>query len=199
MQLIKPYLKDIGKEQYAEVALTELNRVDELIYDYLHGAKPQSNLVQKTYLNKVVKNIAILYESKAIMKNIQILTYLSNQDVVLNIPVSPLKQVLINLMNNAIESIEESHAIDRKICISTQIDSLTATITIKDSGGGIADENIKNLFEPFFSTKEKGTGLGLSICKNIIEDHKGSIHVKSLLGKYTTFSVCLPIKSFFTV
>jgi signal transduction histidine kinase len=199
LELIKPYLKEIGKEQYAEVALTELNRADELLYDYLHGAKPQPNLVQKTYLNKVVNNIAILYESKAILKNIQLLTNLSNQDVALDIPENPLKQVVINLMNNAIEAIEESNAIDRKIVVSTQIDSTTAAITIKDSGGGIADENIKNLFEPFFSSKEKGTGLGLSICKNIIEDHKGSIQVKSLLGKYTTFSVCFPINSFNTV
>ncbi|MCQ6282179.1 ATP-binding protein [Bacillus sp. EB600] len=199
LELIKPYLKEIGKEQYAEVALTELNRADELIYDYLHGAKPQSNHVQKTYLNKVVNNLAMLYESKAILKNIQLITNLSNQEVVLNIPENPLKQVLINLMNNAIEAIEECNAIDRKICFSTEIDSTTAVITIMDSGGGITDENIKNLFEPFFSSKEKGTGLGLSICKTIIEDHKGSIHVKSLLEKYTTFTVCLPIKSFFIV
>jgi len=199
LQLIKPYLKEIGKEQYAEVALTELNRVNELIYDYLNGAKHQSNLEQKTHLNKVVNNLAMLYESEAILKNIQFLTNLSNQDVVLNIPESQLKQVIINLMNNAIEAIDENSAIDRKICVSTQIDSTTAAITITDSGGGIADEHIKNLFDPFYSSKEKGTGLGLSICKNIIEDHKGSIHVKSLLGKYTTFSVCFPIKSFLTV
>lgn len=198
LQLIKPYLIEIGKEQYAEIALTELNRANELIYNFLKTSKPQANFVQNMPLNKVISDIVLLYESEAILKNIKFFTRMSQQVVILMIPADPLKQVLINLINNGIEAIEENRSTDRTIEISTHIDSTTASITITDSGTGITDEKMKNLFTPYYTSKEKGTGLGLCICKKIIEDHNGSLTVKSIPGKCTTFTVVLPIKTSLT-
>ncbi|WML52968.1 histidine kinase dimerization/phospho-acceptor domain-containing protein [Neobacillus sp. PS3-12] len=113
LQLIQPYLKEIGKEQYAEVALSELNRLHHLIYDYLQGTKSQSHSINYISLNKVVKDLELLYESEIFLKQIQLTTTLSSEPVCLRIPESQLKQVLINILNNAIEAIEENCGVNR--------------------------------------------------------------------------------------
>jgi signal transduction histidine kinase len=193
LQLIQPYLKEIGKEQYAEVALSELNRLHHLIYDYLQGTKSQSHSINHISLNKVVKDLELLYESEIFLKQIQLTTTLSSEPVCLRIPESQLKQVLINILNNAIEAIEENCGVNREIHISTHIESEIATIKITDSGGGISSETMNNLFIPYYSSKEEGTGIGLYICKKIIESYEGAIHVESNEGHQTTFTIYLPI------
>lgn len=195
LQLLKPYLIELGKVEYADVALEEINRANNIIYEFLNAAKPQSRLIQDISLNKVVKDIAILFESEAILKNIQIFTHFSSRDISINIPTNQLKQVLINLIKNAMEAIDENHEKERKINILTQTDAKYASIDIKDSGCGMTKEHIKNLFMPFYSTKTNGTGIGLSVSKKIIEDHGGSINVKSTVGKGTTFTISLPVNT----
>ena len=83
-----------------------------------------------------------------------------------------------------------------EIRIETFEEAPSIIIRISDTGSGISEKNIKKMFDPFFTTKPvgKGTGLGLSIAHGIIEDHHGSIDVKSQLGKGTTFTIQLPIK-----
>jgi signal transduction histidine kinase len=193
LQLIQPYLKEIGKEQYAEVALSELNRVHQLIYDYLLGAKSQHHSIYRISLNKVVKDLELLYESETFLKQIQLTTNLSDEAVSLRIPESQLKQVLINILNNAIEAIEGNCGANREIHISTHIESEIAAIKITDSGGGISSETMDKLFIPYYSSKEEGTGIGLYICKKMIESYEGTIHVESNDGVQTTFTIYLPI------
>lgn len=105
-----------------------------------------------------------------------------------------INQVFMNILANAIDSIKESG----EIIISTQKkDDHSILINIKDTGTGISAENFKKIFDPFFTTKDigSGTGLGLSITKTIIEDHHGTIDVKSKLGEGTEFTIVLPIHS----
>ncbi len=103
-----------------------------------------------------------------------------------------LNQVFMNLFVNAAQAIEEKG----KITIKTYTEKEKVYVEISDTGSGIAPGNLKKLFDPFFTTKEpgKGTGLGLSISYNIIQRHKGTIEVKSELGKGTTFIIGLPVK-----
>ena len=102
-----------------------------------------------------------------------------------------LNQVFMNLLLNAGHAIEGSG----EIFISTQSAADQIVIKIRDTGSGIAEENLSRLFDPFFTTKEvgKGTGLGLSIVYDIIKKHQGSIDVKSELGAGTTFIITLPV------
>jgi signal transduction histidine kinase len=104
------------------------------------------------------------------------------------------RQVLLNLVLNAI------HATDRgKITLSTAVrqDELRRVyleITVADTGVGISEENLHNLFNPFFTTKKaEGTGLGLMTCHHIIEEHRGNIDVRSELGKGTTVVLQIPV------
>ncbi len=105
-----------------------------------------------------------------------------------------LNQVFLNLLTNANEAIEG----DGEITVSTFVRGGNVCITIKDSGKGIPEQNLKRIFDPGFTTKGVGvgTGLGLAICYRIIQDHKGEIEVESTVGKGTSFTVVLPASGF---
>lgn len=116
-----------------------------------------------------------------------------------------IHQVLVNLINNAVDAMDGEGSIDitaQKILANDQIiatlpdaqNSDYCMIVIKDSGHGMEKSTMERIFEPFYTTKEvgKGTGLGLSIVHSIIKEHKGEITVSSELGKGTTFTILLP-------
>lgn len=108
-----------------------------------------------------------------------------------------LEQVIINILNNAVDFVERNGSIIIKLELEKNFDgeSENVVLSIIDNGLGISQENIDNIFEPFFSTKPlaKGTGLGLSISKAIVERHNGKIIVESELNKGTTFKIVLPM------
>lgn len=193
LQLLKPYLQEIGKVHYADVALEEINRANDIIYEFLNSTKPHSTSIHEISVNKLIKDIVMLYESEAILRNIQIFTSFSRDDTIISIDPNQLKQVIINLIKNAMEAIDECNHHEKVVHISTVTDSKNIYIKISDNGCGMAKNTMEKLFTPFFSTKEKGTGIGLSVCKKIIENHGGSILLESEIGKGTTFTIHFPI------
>ncbi|MDR2555175.1 MAG: GHKL domain-containing protein [Fibromonadaceae bacterium] len=102
-----------------------------------------------------------------------------------------LQQVMLNLLMNAIQAIET----DGKISVGISSNEKFAEITVADTGNGIEPEHLKNIFTPFFTTKEQGTGLGLAIVKKIIDLHEGEITVESSVGKGTSFRIKIPFQS----
>ena len=105
-----------------------------------------------------------------------------------------LQQVFLNLINNAIEELDEGGVIDISI---QEKDEGWVGVTVTDNGSGIPEETLKHIFEPFFTTKkEYGTGLGLSITYGIVEKLGGHIDVKSKVGSGTSFTVTLPVKRY---
>jgi len=102
-----------------------------------------------------------------------------------------LQQVMLNLLMNAIQAIET----DGKISVGISSNGKYAEITVADTGNGIEPEHLKNIFTPFFTTKEQGTGLGLAIVKKIIDLHEGEITVESAIGKGTSFLIKIPLQS----
>lgn len=103
-----------------------------------------------------------------------------------------VRQVLVNLLRNALDATGPADRIE--IALSRSNGNSIA-LTVHDTGEGIADENLKKIFKPFFTTKEKGLGLGMDICKQIVEAHGGVLAVDSVLGNGTTVSVVLPIRA----
>ena len=106
-----------------------------------------------------------------------------------------LQQVFLNLLNNAADAMPNGGAIQVKTRLERdEKDIAWVAAAISDSGVGIAPEEQKRIFEPFFSTKgEKGTGLGLAICSKIIAQHKGELRVESEIDKGTAFTIFLPV------
>ena len=104
-----------------------------------------------------------------------------------------MRRVVINLIENGLDSINEKGVGD--IQIRTSLEDKMAVIHYSDTGNGIPDEIREKIFEPYFSTKKSGMGLGLAIVKRIIEEHGGSMSIESIEGKGTTFEIELPIKN----
>jgi len=100
-------------------------------------------------------------------------------------------QVMINIALNAIEAMPQGGNLTFRTSKIETSAGLAVGITIRDTGTGISPDDIKNIFKPFYTTKERGVGLGLAICQKIIKEHGGSIRVKSIAGQGSVFFIRL--------
>ncbi|PAE26480.1 hypothetical protein CHI10_02305 [Bacillus sp. 7894-2] len=195
MQLLMPHLVEIGKEQYAQIAIDEINRANDLIYDFLNASKPGINKKTEIDLNTLIQEMKISFENQANIKNINLSVNLCPGEPAIYGDSNKIKQVLINLIKNALEACEDAHAGEGMVCLTAKSNSRKIQIIIEDNGPGMTGETISRLFLPFYTTKEKGTGIGLSICRKIIEEHNGRIKVHSTLSKGSVFTIELPMAS----
>lgn len=143
-------------------------------------------------LNAVVEDSLLLLESRCDTSDIEVVKDLQPPLAMIHGDPAQLKQVLVNLVVNAIQSMTKGGTL--KIC--TLQDADKQCMIVEDTGSGIAPDNLKRIFLPFFTTKEvgEGTGLGLSVVHGIITSHDGSIHVESTIDRGTRFEVRLPAR-----
>ncbi|KPU44592.1 sporulation kinase A [Oxobacter pfennigii] len=181
-------IKKIFNAEYLEIVLSELRRTTDILNSYKHVAAPDNN-EEYCNLNNIISEVCTLLSSRFNLR--QITLNLSFSDIpVLEVDCNKIKQVILNLLENAIDAIGKMGTIS----ITTFYDDNKITLIIKDSGCGIDDEVKEKLFTPFFTTKTNGTGLGLHISKSIIEGYGGTIKVESLKGNGTEFTIELPLK-----
>jgi two-component system, sporulation sensor kinase A len=185
-------LSNMGHRDYTDVILTELDRIDKIVSDLLVLAKPQISNLEEINLVELIDRVVTLLKTQAIMYNIDIISDISLKDCpMIEAEADQIKQVLINLIKNAIEAMPDGGVVTIEAEGSSEDH---VVIRVIDEGIGIPRELISRLGEPFFSTKEKGTGLGLMICQRIIKNHKGSLEIDSEVNKGTTFTIRLPRK-----
>ncbi|MEM5015000.1 ATP-binding protein [Metabacillus indicus] len=195
LQLLKPHLIEIGKGHYADVALEELNRANEIIYEFLNNSKTPLETKQPVLLSKLLNDIVLICKSEAILTNCELTCSIIDEEVYLHVDIKQMKQVMLNMMRNAMEAIQLSkQKKSGNISITTRLDSGRIVIQVKDNGIGMNQDTLNSLFKPFFTTKEQGTGIGLSVCKEIIKANSGSIDVISEEGFGSVFSISLPVK-----
>ena len=170
-------------------SLEGAGRIKKIVIDLKNFAHPGENELQFSNINKNLDSTlnVVWYELKYKAK---ITKEYGDLPPVKCYP-QKLNQVFMNIFVNAAQAIAEKG----EIKITTSSENEHVNISISDSGSGIAKENLSKIFDPFFTTKEvgKGTGLGLNVAYNIITKHKGTINVKSTVGKGTTFSIRLPV------
>lgn len=177
-----------------KMIIDETTRCKRIVSDLLNFSRQQEMLTQQVDLNDLIDQTIDEIE---ILPNFEGITFLRGFEpdlTMLQADPNQLKQVFINLLNNASESIEDEGLIE----ISTrQVDPDWVEIKFRDTGCGIPQENLGKMFTPFFTTKGvgKGTGLGLSITYGIIKMHRGQISVESEPGIGTCFTIRLPIHS----
>ncbi len=195
-QIIKERTDDTVIKNYIEIMLTELNRINQIVNEFMFISKPaEAMTMTETNINALIMDVIKFMEPQSNLRSIKINPYLEEEIVSVCDP-NQIKQVLINLIQNALEATIDSNK-SIEICLYSDHPD-TFTIAVKDKGYGISKERQGRLFEPFYTTKEKGTGLGLLISRRIIEVHKGTINFQSDLAKGTVMKVKLPVnKSFF--
>lgn len=188
VQLMKARNQD---PQYLDIMLSELDRINYIVSEFMVIAKPQVIQFQMKDLRRIFQDVIPLLDTQAIMKNIQIKLHIQGEVPLILCDENQLKQVFINVLKNAIESMPEEGIIRIKI---KETSSREVQITVIDQGSGISPERLARLGEPFYTTKEKGTGLGLMVCYKIIEMHDGMMKIKSRLQEGTTVTITLPVK-----
>jgi two-component system sensor histidine kinase PilS (NtrC family) len=173
-----------------DIAVREVDRVNALITNLLDYARPRGEERQRLDLGEVVADVAKIFEQERRAKDVQ-LQVRAQPGVLVEAASGQLHQVLWNLLRNAVEAMPEGGT----ICLavgSKPTPPPEAILIIRDTGVGIDEADLERIFEPFFSRKPEGTGLGLAITARIVEDHLGTIDVRSQPGKGTTFTVRLP-------
>ncbi len=177
-------------------AVRAADQATELVQSLLsYSGRKGSEGMGEVNLTQILKDIVRLINKELKNKNIHLITNYNDTPLIYGSP-NQLQQVFLNILINAIHAVAENGIIS----ISVWHDIENAYVEISDNGIGISKENLGKIFDPFYSTKgvwgpekAKGTGLGLSISNNIVENHGGKIHVKSIEGIGTEFTVLLPI------
>ncbi len=183
-----------GQSIYMQRILKEVDRLALFIRTFSAFANPAVGLSARCRVDQALNDVVFFVRKEAVKHNIAIELEENKKVPEVLIGSDHLKQVLINLFVNAIQSMPQGGKIKVGCSLKCDIKERNnyVVISISDTGSGILKENVVRLFDPFFTTKPKGTGLGLSIVQKIIKEHNGDIKVKSIDGKGTTFEVLLP-------
>jgi diguanylate cyclase (GGDEF)-like protein/PAS domain S-box-containing protein len=193
---IKGFIQLLGKgmigADYYEIMLKEFNQVELIINEFLSLSKPQSLAVKPIDLNYLLLQVIALVEPQGTLKNIAIIKELNEDLSLINCDENEMKQVFINLLINAIESMSNGGNIT---VVTEKEDESRVVVRIIDQGCGMTEERVEKLGEPFYTNKEKGTGLGLMVSYKIIHKHQGEIYIESKINSGTMIEVKLPIKS----
>jgi len=173
-------------DKYFGIMDDEISIAQKIIDDFLNFTKGRTLELRLVNINNLIKKVIDLIK---IPGNINMILNLQGDFSDIKVDRDYIQQVLVNMINNAIESMPQGG----ELKLSSRKEGEFVIIDISDTGIGIIENDLDRLFEPFFSKKKKGTGLGLVICKFLIDRHKGKITVESKLGKGTNFLIHLPI------
>jgi two-component system sporulation sensor kinase B len=180
------------KNEHFSIMLDQLQIAETVISDFLEIAKPKDNLRNHSVnIKDAVQSVVDLINSYALLNNIT-LNFDFEDDYQINCNLIEFKQLLINLIKNAIEASPVGALINLNVIKNNNF----VEITLIDSGSGMSEEELKTLGTPFYSLKSKGTGLGLTICFNIVHKYNGSIEFQSEIGKGTVAIVKFPIQGY---
>lgn len=184
---------DSGMERKLDIVSEEINRLEEIIHDFLDFSRPAPLKLERHDLRGVVRRTLDLLACRIEDRGIQLNCRLPEEPVPAVADGSQLQQVLINLVNNAIDASADGGEIYVDLGADRDADGRAIHILrVRDTGGGMPDDIRDRIFDPFFTTKEGGTGLGLSIAAQIIARHQGRLVLESTSECGTTFSVCIP-------
>ncbi|MFH1826069.1 MAG: ATP-binding protein [bacterium] len=207
------------RKKFSSIIPQEIERINRIAESLLKFGKPMKPELAHVDINGLLEEVLMLFESESKKNNVRVTTTLAELPPIVG-DAGQLQQAFVNIIKNGIESMEnmggelvvktdigevvrlgklqQRHGIKRgEEMVWGEEEELekpkpVVFIEISDSGEGIPEENLKSLFDPFFTTKMTGTGMGLPITLRIIEEHKGSVKVKSQAKKGTTFIITLP-------
>jgi PAS domain S-box-containing protein len=173
--------------QKARIVGDEIGRLSRLLTEFLELARPRGVVREHISFAKLVGDVLDLEQGSAAARGVSIHRELAGDCELLADP-EKLKQVVLNLVMNALEAMKEGGQL--RVRLATEGEN--AALTIEDTGPGIEPAVIAQVFEPFFTTKEAGTGLGLSIVRKIVDQHRGEVRILSERGVGTRVIVTLP-------
>jgi PAS domain S-box-containing protein len=190
-QVLRKISQNGKNKEKLEIIIKEVARLEEFLSEVTDITKPSQPKKIMTSINSVVEEVSAFLNEELRVRHVVFQTFLDPQIPEISVDPKQMRQVLINVMKNAMEAIPEGG----QLSVTTQLQGDNIELRIMDTGKGITPEDLKTVFDPFFTTKIKGTGLGLAISRKIVEDHEGRISIESTSGDGTVCIIILPVKS----
>jgi signal transduction histidine kinase len=180
--------KDLKISKKVRLLQKEVCRLENILSDFLRFAKKQKLHFEKCNINEIIDSVLDFIAPEVIQKSIRILKSFDANLPNCYLDRNVIKQALLNIILNAQQAIGE-------LIVRTNRNGKYILIDITDTGIGIPHDKMDKIFQVYYSTKETGTGLGLATTKRIIEDHKGTITVRSEYGKGSSFLIKIPVNN----
>ncbi len=176
--------------EFLSIIEQETKRLNEIVTEYLLFSKPTPLKLQTADLNQAVADIVSLVRQEATENNIEMVTSLDEALKPFSFDLQQVKQALLNILVNALDASQPGDTI-RAATVSR---GEHVDVIIEDTGKGIGEDILPDIFKPFYTTKTRGSGLGLACVERIVRDHHGEVSVVSDPGKGTRFIISLPLK-----
>lgn len=177
-------------QEFVRIIDNEAQRINKLTMSLLNFAAPVKPALALSDINSLVRETRLLLEQESKERGIVIETALDKNVPLVDFDCDQIKQVLINLLVNAMDAAETNGL----VAIKTRVSNGNLLLSVEDNGKGIKEEDLQNIFNPFFTTKTRGVGLGLAVSKKIAKEHGGDIMAESIQGKGCRFTLSLPVK-----
>ncbi|MGL1933014.1 MAG: ATP-binding protein [Desulfotalea sp.] len=191
-EILEKRIKKIapGNEQLANIIVQETTRLNDIVLEFLDFARPQKMSFHLVSIDTCIEKIVNFVKGELKARNISLVIDLAPNLKKVSIDENAFYRALLNIVMNAIQAMDKDGG---TLQISTgSAEGGEVVLTIRDTGVGISEENLEQIFAPFFTNRHKGTGLGLAITMNIIENHGGKIEVESQVDIGTSFILSLP-------
>ena len=176
-------------QQLIRRALGEIERLESLVNEMLHFSTLPTPKLTCGQVKAVVEDVLLLTRKQCQLQKVELIEEVADNLPEIMLDGDRLKQVLLNLLNNALDAMPDGGT----LTVAVKRSNEQISIRISDTGVGIPSEQLPLIFEPFFTSKGHGTGLGLAISYNIISDHGGDIEIESHIGEGTTVIILLPL------
>jgi len=175
-------------QEYAKIIVNEVSRLENILKEILGFVKSTKISTIKTDINDLMNEMADFIIPEMEERKNSLTREISEASLIAIIDPDRIKEAILNIFTNAAQSTEHG-----TVTVSTRREANEAVIEFTDTGCGIKDTDLKNIFNPFFTTKPNGTGLGLAVTHKIIQEHNGKIKVESVWGGGTAFRIYLPL------
>ncbi|TYS18770.1 PAS domain S-box protein [Rossellomorea vietnamensis] len=187
LQLLETKIPE-ENQRYAEIMREEIDKIERITGEMLSLSKSQAIIRTQHNIITLIDQVVTLLEPQATLKNVVINNTIDDQEIVIQCDKQQIKQVFINIMKNAIESMEDGG----DVSVGLSVENGRVEVTVTDEGCGIPKSLLGQITEPFFTTKGTGTGLGLTICNRILKEYGGELRIDSTEGQGTVFTVVFP-------
>ena len=190
-QILKSVSPEDSRYRNAGTIVGEVMRLEKILTDVVDFSKPATPNKLPTDLGEVVDQVTDFVKPQLQERRIELRCFQKGPLPLIPADPAQIKQALLNIVKNAMEAVDR----DGRITITTRAGGEMVAVDVADTGPGIMDYVIENMYDLFYTTKQGGSGLGLAITRKIVEDHHGLLNVKSAPGKGTAFSLQLPVRA----
>jgi len=187
-QLKEAFPEDSPWTRHVDIITRNTERIDFLITELLNCARPPKLNMQPHNINEILENTVDSIKNMIALQQVEVHKEYCSGFAIISVDNEQINRVFSNVMINALESMPDGG----RMTVSTEIEGDFFVVRIRDTGAGIAEEDIIRIFDPFFSKKTSGIGLGLSTTYGIVVSHGGTIGVESIWKSGTVFTISLP-------